>query len=121
LEGHVAGVISQRKLVSGHGKLDRETPMTATNDFQKIVNTLTEEMNDQIDNKITSGRGTTSTEQENESSAGAENFEFRPLTREEKDEFINSLDAKGKQILAHLAGGTKDSNDSESGSGSQIK
>jgi len=94
--------------------------MTATNDFQKIVNTLTEEMNDQIDNNITSGRETT-TEQENESSAGAENFEFRPLTREEKDEFINSLDAKGKQILADLAGGTKDSNDSDSGSGSQIE
>lgn len=86
--------------------------MTATNDFQRIVNTFTEEMKDQIDNSITSIRGTT-TEQENESSAGAENFEFRPLTREEKDQFINSLDAKGKQILADLAGGAKDSKDSK--------
>ncbi len=86
--------------------------MTATNDFQRIVNTLTEEMKDQIDNDITSIRGTT-TDQENKSSAGAANFEFRPLTGEEKDEFINSLDAKGKQILADLAGGAKDSKDSK--------
>jgi len=29
---------------------------------------------------------------------------FRPLTEEEKDEFLNSLDAKGQQILAELEG-----------------
>jgi hypothetical protein len=31
-------------------------------------------------------------------------FEFRPLTEKEKNEFVNSLDAKGKQILAELEG-----------------
>jgi hypothetical protein len=31
-------------------------------------------------------------------------FEFRPLTEEEKKQFVDSLDAKGKQILAELAG-----------------
>src|SRR5215831_7373942 len=31
-------------------------------------------------------------------------FEFRPLTEEEKKEFVDTLDARGKQILAELAG-----------------
>ena len=57
-------------------------------------------MKEQIDNNITSIRGVT--EQENNLSAGAENFEFRPLTEEEKKEFVNSIDAKGRQILADL-------------------
>jgi hypothetical protein len=85
--------------------------MTAKNDFQRILDSLTEEIKEQIDNNITSIRGV-SAEQENDSSAGAEEFEFRPLTEEEKKEFVNSLDAKGKQILADLAGKAKDSNDS---------
>ena len=29
---------------------------------------------------------------------------FRPLTRKEKKEFIDSLDAKGRRLLAELAG-----------------
>ena len=87
--------------------------MAATNDFERIVNSLTEGMKEQIGNNIASIRGIT--EQENESPAGAENFEFRPLTREEKDEFINSLDARGRQIMADLAGEAKDSNDSGAG------
>jgi len=41
--------------------------------------------------------------QKTDSTAGADDFEFRPLTDEEKQEFVNSLDAKGKQILAELA------------------
>jgi hypothetical protein len=113
LEERVIGVLSHREFFSGQGKLDLETPMTATNDFERIVNNLTEGMKEQIDNNIPSIRGTT--EQENESSVGAENFEFRPLTREEKDEFINSLDARGRQIMADLAGEAKDSNDSGAG------
>ena len=44
----------------------------------------------------------TSDKQENGPSAG--HFEFRPLTEEEKKEFVNSLDARGKQILAELEG-----------------
>ena len=31
-------------------------------------------------------------------------YQFRPLTRKEKKEFIASLDAKGRRILAELAG-----------------
>jgi hypothetical protein len=85
--------------------------MTAKNDFQRIVDNLTEEIKAQIDNSITSIREV-STEQENESSAGAKDFEFRPLTEEEKKEFVNSLDAKGTRILADLAGEAKDSNES---------
>ena len=80
--------------------------MTTTNDFQKIADSLTEEMKEQIDNNITSIRGVT--EQENNLLSGAENFEFRPLTEEEKKEFVNSLDAKGRQSLADLAGEAKD-------------
>jgi len=38
--------------------------------------------------------------------------EFRPLTEEEKKEFVNSLDAKGKQLLAELEGRSKKSDDS---------
>ena len=87
--------------------------MTATNDFERIVNNLTEGIEEQVDNNINGIRGTT--EQENGSPAGAENFELRPLTKEEKDEFINSLDARGRQILVDLAGEAKDSNDSGAG------
>jgi hypothetical protein len=49
--------------------------------------------------------------QKKESSAGANDFEFRPLTEEEKQEFMDSLDAKGRQILAELAGEAKSSGD----------
>ena len=31
-------------------------------------------------------------------------FEFRPFTEEEKKQFMDSLDTRGKQILAELAG-----------------
>jgi hypothetical protein len=34
-------------------------------------------------------------------------FEFRPLTEEEKRQFLNSLDEKGRRILAELAGENK--------------
>ena len=36
-------------------------------------------------------------------------FEFRPLTEEEKKAFLNSLNAEGKRILAELAGKSKSS------------
>jgi hypothetical protein len=47
-------------------------------------------------------------------SAGTGDFEFRPLTEEEKKEFVDSLDAKGKQILAELTVQSKKSDDSVS-------
>ena len=33
---------------------------------------------------------------------GDERFNFRPLTEEEKKDFMDSLDAKGRQMLADL-------------------
>ena len=33
-----------------------------------------------------------------------EKLQFQPLTEEEKQKFVSSLDAKAKQILAELAG-----------------
>ena len=42
-------------------------------------------------------------EQRISSEAKARDFEFRPLTEEEKEEFVNSLDANGKKILAEFA------------------
>lgn len=41
-------------------------------------------------------------EQKNDSAGGFGDLEFRPLTEEEKQEFVNSLDARGKQLLAEL-------------------
>jgi hypothetical protein len=77
------------------------TPMTATNDFQSAVDkilTEIDELNEEIDlvPKII-------TEQLNYS----EEFEFRSLTKKEKKEFVNSLNAKGKQILTELEGKPK--------------
>jgi hypothetical protein len=40
----------------------------------------------------------------NNSSPEVGDYGFRPLTEEEKDEFLNSLDAEGQQILAELEG-----------------
>ena len=40
-------------------------------------------------------------------------FEFRPLTEEEKKEFVNSLDAKAKHLLAELADEATSTSDSE--------
>ena len=45
-------------------------------------------------------------------SAGTGDSEFRPLTEEEKKRFVDSLDAKGRQILAELAGQSEQSDDS---------
>jgi len=73
------------------------------NEFHDIVGTvLTEikELNEEIDlvPKII-------TKQLNDSSS--EDFVFRPLTKKEKKEFVNSLDANGRQILAELEGKPK--------------
>lgn len=46
-------------------------------------------------------------------SAGAGDFGFRPLTEEEKKAFLNSLDARGSQILAELAGEATSTSDPE--------
>jgi hypothetical protein len=46
-------------------------------------------------------------------SAGTGDFAFRPLTEEEKKAFMNSLDAKGKHLLAELAGEATGTSDPE--------
>jgi hypothetical protein len=50
-----------------------------------------------------------STEQIHDSSARAGEYEFRPLNEEEKKEFMSNLGARGRQILAELAGEAKSS------------
>ncbi|MFZ1951375.1 MAG: hypothetical protein WAU74_15010 [Pseudolabrys sp.] len=54
----------------------------------------------------------TGAKKKNDSLTGAGDFEFRPLTQEEKQEFVNSLDAKGRQVLAELESKLKVSSDS---------
>jgi hypothetical protein len=71
--------------------------MEAKDDPLRIVNSVLteiEELKEEIDlvPEII-------TKQLNDSS-----FEFRPFTDEEKKQFVDSLDSRGKQILAELAG-----------------
>jgi hypothetical protein len=74
----------------------KETPMAASGDFLEVVDEVLIEIED-IKRQADQRQG------KDESSAGAENFEFRPLTEEEKLEFVNSLNDEGKQILEELA------------------
>jgi hypothetical protein len=74
----------------------KEAPMAASDDFLEVVDEVLIEIED-------IKRQTDRRQAKDESSAGAENFEFRPLTEEEKQEFVNSLNEEGKQILAELA------------------
>ncbi len=85
-----------------NGTCSLEIPMKVKDEVQGAVDTVLteiEEFNEEIDlvPKII-------TKQLNSSS---EDIEFLPLTEEEKKEFENSLDAKGKQILAELEGKPK--------------
>ena len=67
--------------------------MTAKDDFQGIVDKVL------IDIEDVKGRFA---KQKNDTAADVGDFEFRPLTEEEKKEFVNSLDAQGKQLLSEL-------------------
>ena len=60
------------------------------------------EVREQLDTSIVP---TTELDQKTDTSAW--DFGFQPLTEEEKKEFVNSLDAKGKRLLAELAGRPK--------------
>ena len=65
------------------------------------------DMSHRVQREATAGRETIGEIKEQTDynpSAGAGDFEFRPLTEEEKKVFVNSLDAKGRHILAQLAG-----------------
>jgi hypothetical protein len=67
-------------------------PMRSKNNFRRVTEI---EVNDNLAQKII-------TKQLNDSSS--EDFEFRPLTDKEKKEFLNSLDDRGRKILAELEG-----------------
>ena len=73
--------------------------MTAKDDFLGIVDKVL------IDIEDVKGRslGTIAKQKKSDTAAGVGDFEFRPLTEEEKKEFVNSLDAQGKQLLSELA------------------
>ena len=62
-------------------------------------------MSHQVQREATAGRETIgeTKEQTDHNPLGAGDYEFLPLTEEEKKAFMNSLDAKGRQILAELA------------------
>jgi hypothetical protein len=72
--------------------------MTAEDDFLGTVDKVLIEIED-----IKEQFPGTNTQQKNDSAACAGDFDFRPLTEEEKKEFADSLGAKGNQILAELA------------------
>jgi hypothetical protein len=76
--------------------------MTATSEFESIVGTILTEieiLNEEIDlvPKIITKPNYSS----------SDGLEFRPLTEEEKKEFVNSLDANAKRLLAELEGKPK--------------
>jgi len=75
--------------------------MKSTNDFHGIVGAVLTEIGELLEEidlvpKII-------TKRLNDSSSE----EFRPFTEQEKKEFVNSLDDKGKRILAELEGKPK--------------
>jgi hypothetical protein len=72
--------------------------MAAEDDFLGVVDKVLVEIED-----IKEQLPGTNAQQKNDSAASAGDFEFRPLTEEEKKEFADSLNAKGKQLLAELA------------------
>jgi hypothetical protein len=84
----------------------------ATHDFQSVLDkipTAIEDIKGEADSIPVVP--VTGIKQIKGSSALANDFGFRPLTEEEKQEFMDSLDAKGRQILAELAGEAKSSGD----------
>src|SRR5262249_28773347 len=81
----------------------RRTPMGAIDLLQRLVGKIRSgNIKPQMDNVPIAPE--TSTKQKNDSSAECGDFGFRPLTEREKKEFVNSLDAKAKKILAELEG-----------------
>lgn len=79
----------------------RTYPMTAQDDFLNLIDKISiDGIEEQGDNPSLVQE--TSDKQENGPSTG--HFEFQPLIEEEKKEFVNSLDARGKQLLVELQG-----------------
>ena len=75
--------------------------MKARDDFQLLLEKINDEdSKGPIDNIPVVLEGVP--EQRISSDAKARDLEFRPLTEEEKKEFMNSLDAQGKKLLSEL-------------------
>jgi len=74
--------------------------MRVGDSYPKVVNKKSITSKDQSTSPADPG---TSDTKKHDSSARVKN-KFRQLTEKEKEEFVNSLDAKGKQIYAELAG-----------------
>jgi hypothetical protein len=88
------------------GRFPQRNTMTATDDLRDPADKIgIKDIEEQLDSPSIFPE--ISAEQKNDSSEGPPNF--RPLTTEEKKEFVNSLDAKGKRILAELEGKSKSS------------
>ena len=71
--------------------------MTAEDDLLGIVGKVLIDIED-----IKGQFPRTIAEQKNDTAAGAGDFEFRPLTEEEKEEFLNSLNAKASSFCRSL-------------------
>jgi hypothetical protein len=83
-------------------KVEQETSMTAEDDFPGVTAKIDlDDIKEQSDNISVCPEAKRQTK--NGFDSGAGDFEFRPLTEEEKQEFVNSLNARGKQTLAELA------------------
>ena len=91
----------------------------ARNPYHRVSSIRSESETDishRVQREAIAGRetiGETEEQTDHNPSAGAGDFEFRPLAEEEKKAFVNSLDAKGRQILAKLAGETTSTSDPE--------
>ena len=84
--------------------------MAAKADFQRLLDKIgAEDVGGQINSIPVVPE--TGAKKKKDSSTGAGDFEFRPLTQEEKQEFVDSLDAKGRQILAEFESKLKVSSD----------
>ena len=70
-----------------------------------------------VQRETTTGRGTIGEIEEQidhlAPSTKAGDFEFRPLTEEEKKAFVSSLDVQGRQLLTELGGGATGSRDAK--------
>jgi hypothetical protein len=76
--------------------------MKARDDFQLLLEKINDEdSKGPIDNIPVVLEGVPEQRISSEEKARASGF--RPLTEEEKEEFVNSLDANGKKILAEFA------------------
>ena len=80
----------------------------AANDFQNVLDKIdAEKIKGQLD--VVRVVPKTGIEQKFDPSTNIEGFDFRPLTEIEKEEFVNSPNAKSKTTFVELAGDAKSS------------